>query len=190
MNRLVPAGAIASLLLTAPLATAALATSIGSPRPHDASLACMYMSELVADFNEGRPFAAPLKPYRTIYTDELGEVERDEIEAFNTAMLTSEGKRDHKPMSIYSVHTLGGTETDRQYVLTIQRVSWRTKRLEVDGMLQVVEVDDPHWDTHHSFWLVTFESNSLRTVREAGELLHLKPQLERLEDCPLPRFGD
>lgn len=190
MTRFIPAGAIASLLLAGSFATAALATSIGSPRPHDASLACMGMSGLVADFNEGQPFAAPLDPYRTIYTDELGEVERDELEAFNTAMLTSEGKRDRKPMSISSVHTLGGTETDRQYVLTIERVRWRTKRLELDDMFDVIAIDDPHWETHHTFWLVTFESNSLRTVREADELLQLKPQLERLEDCPLPPLDE
>ena len=161
----------------------AQATTIAAPRPHDAALGCTRMIDMVADFREGLPFGTPWS-YREVYTDDLGKVERDEVEAFASYMLTSHGRQDRVPMEVHSIHVLGGDEFERFYVLTLKRSQWQLKRYEEDGMLNLIEIDDPHWDISYSTWLVRFSSNTLRSVRQADDLLFLKSELEPLENCP------
>ena len=141
------------------------------------------MIDMVADFREGLPFGTPWS-YREVYTDDLGKVERDEVEAFASYMLTSHGRQDRVPMEVHSIHVLGGDEFERFYVLTLKRSQWQLKRYEEDGMLNPIEIDDPHWDTGYSTWLVHFSSHSLRSVRQADDLVYLQSGLEKLENCP------
>ena len=122
--------------------------------------------------------------YREIHTDQFGQLERSEIEAFNRFMLTSEGKPDRVSIELTSVHVLGGNENEKFYVITLGRTLWRLKRHDVDSMHPVWEIDDPHWDRGHSTWLVYFKSNSIQSVRQAKELVYLTSELDRLETCP------
>ena len=179
---------LAVAMLAGMCASASQATSIGSPRPHDPLIACMSIEELVGDLNAGKPFGREFRHYREVHTDALGKLERDEIEGFNQWLLTSEGKPDRSPMTIRSIRTLGGDEIVRHYVLTTERTRWRTKRIELDEMLQMIEIDDPHWGAGYVTWLVAFNGNNLQSIRQADELTHIASTLKPLADCPRPQI--
>ncbi|HEU0135578.1 MAG TPA: hypothetical protein VFR28_12215 [Allosphingosinicella sp.] len=182
MRRAFPAFAAALALLPA----AASATSITAARPHDPKLGCKAIKQVVEGFNKGRlqdPDSMGLGP--TFYSDALGEVEEKEEAAFLYALRHSEGKRDRKPMRIYGIFTVLADKEGPIYLVVLDRESWHEKRLVPGDMLDMLEIDDPHWDTDSSLWLVSFSSNHIYWFREAGEMYRLMSSANRLESCSL-----
>jgi hypothetical protein len=180
---LAAAAAAAAALLPSLAASPALATSIGRAPEHRVELGCRAIRQVVANLNsgdldEGVPFPGP-----TFYTDALGEVQPAEEEAFLRAMRHSDGKKDRKPIRLDGVYKVRGDEFRPTYLVVLVRELWRLKRYEMDGMLETVEIDDPHWDSDRSVWLVTFSSNHVDEWRETPELYPFAEEEGEVRAC-------
>lgn len=176
---LLPAAAFALLA-----AGAASATSVTSSPPHDPKLACKAIKQVVSDLNRGRlddPEAWGAGP--TFFSDRFGEVEESEEAAFLHSMRHSEGRPDEKPIELRDVRTLHKERDNAVYLVVLNRESWHLKRLVDDGMLNMEEVDDPHYATDTNFWLASFLSNDLSDFREAPEMYMLWLEARELKDC-------
>jgi hypothetical protein len=182
MKRLLAAAAsLAALTQLAP--NAASATSIASAPKHRQELACAAIDRLVANLNSGDLDANVPFPGPTVYTDALGEVGLDEEETFLAAMRNSEGKADRKPIRLDGVYKVRGDAYQPTYLIALEREVWRLQSYEDDGMLGSYAVDNPHWQTERSFWLVTFQSNHIDHVRETPELDRLAAKTAEVEGC-------
>ena len=176
--------AAASLAVLAQLAaSAASATSIASAPKHRQELACAAIGQLVANLNSGDLDANVPFPGPTIYTDALGEVGLDEEETFLAAMRNSEGKADRRPIRLDGVYKVRGDDYQPTYLIALEREVWRLQSYEDDGMLGSYAVDNPHWQTTRSLWLVTFRSNHIDYVRETPELDLLAANSAEVDGC-------
>lgn len=170
MKRLVAAAAASFAAFALLAAGAASATSLASAPKHRQALACAAIRQLVANLNSGDLEAEVPFPGPMVYTDALGYVDLDEEETFLAGMRNSEGKADRKPIRLDGVYTVRGDDYQPTYLIALERELWRLQSYEDDGMLGSYAVDDPHWQTERSLWLVTFRSNHVEYVRETPEL--------------------
>lgn len=159
------------------------ATSIATAAPHNPNTACENVAQLVDNLNAGTPWGSDERNIVFFYSDRFGEVERDERDAFTKHMRHSNGKRDRRNMKVASLHSLHEDERWPQYIVKLDRAVWKLTSWETDGMLMEREIDDPHWTTDFSTWLVQFRNNRIHSVREARELVSLVSNLERVKGC-------
>lgn len=139
---------------------------------------------MLADLNRGRlkdPKSYAAGP--TFFSDRFGEVEEKEEAAFLHAMRHSEGKRDREPMELYHVSTVLREEHQAVYMVAIEREAWHEKRWVDLDELSGREIDDPHYATDTSYWLVSFRSNDLTDFREAQEMYVFMDEKTELQDC-------
>lgn len=180
MRRYVLAAAALALLPPG----AASATSVTAAAPHDPKLGCKAIKQVVANLNAGRlsdpdsPGAGP-----TFFSDAFGKVEESEEAAFLRSMRHSEGRPDEKPIELRDVYIVLKDKDDPIYLVTLARESWHEKRLVDDSMLGMEEVDDPHYETDTTSWLVRFMSNDLTDFREAPEIYPLWRGSRELKGC-------
>jgi hypothetical protein len=175
--------ALAALLALLP-ATAALATSITPAPPHDPKLGCKAIKQVIADLNAGRLRDPKLwHSGPTFFSDAFGKVETGEESAFLHFMRHSEGRPDPKPIRLYRVWTLLPDKDDPVYLVGLEREVWREKRMVDDGMMNMQEVDDPHYETDTSSWLVSFWSNRIIHFREVPEMYRFWTRAKTVKDC-------
>jgi hypothetical protein len=162
----------------------ASATSYGPRTAHDPRLGCKAIKQVVADLNAGR-LADPdsWRSGPTFYSDAFGEVEDKEEEAFVHAMRHSEGRPDEKPIRLGDVTLIHKDRHDPIYLVELDREAWHETRDVDDGMGDVQKVDDPHYATDHSYWLVSFGANEISDFREAFEMFPLRKNGIEQEHC-------
>jgi hypothetical protein len=162
----------------------AAATSFGPRTKHDPKLGCMAVKQVVAGLNAGRladPDDRGAGP--TFFSDAFGEVEAREEPAFLHAMRHSEGKPDDKPIELRDVAILHEDEEDPTYLVALDREAWHLTRDVQDEMLEAETIDDPHFSTDTSYWLVSFISNEITDFRQADEMFRLMKDARELKDC-------
>ncbi|MCC6926793.1 hypothetical protein [Novosphingobium sp.] len=173
----------AGLLAAAPVA----ATSVVAARPHDPQSACPAVLQLVADINAGKPRGDHAARFHFFYTDALGEVDLAEEPVLAKALREANGKPDRLPAALGGIWPLaqgaGHRKDQALYVIVLRRETWQLVRYETDAMLMPTEIPDPHWDSDNSTWLVAFDENRIRAVREARELSLLTDPKKALK-CP------
>jgi hypothetical protein len=169
----------AAALLLAPV-PAAQATTIVY-RPHQPERACSAIAEMVANLNAGR-LRSEGGYGPAFYSDEFGRVDLDEETAFLTALRTSNGRPDERPIEIDRIFVLD--RDDGIYLVWLTRLAWELERLEEDGMLQTEAIPDPHYEVRHPAWIVSFGSGrDIEQVREADGLHALWENHEKLAGC-------
>lgn len=181
MNR--SAAALAALLALLPPAPGG-ATTITAAPPHDPKLGCRAIKQVIADLNAGRlrePKSWAFAP--RFYSDGFGKVEEAEEAAFLHSMRHSEGKADLKPIRLYRVWTLIRDKDDPVYLVGLEREAWHEKRIVDDGMMDIREVDDPHYERETSSWLVSFWSNRIIDFREVPEMYRFWSKARPVKDC-------
>lgn len=174
---------LAALLALLP-AAAARSTTITAAPPHDPKLGCKSIKQVIADLNAGRLRDPKRWDYGPrFYSDAFGKVEAGEEAAFLHAMRHSEGKPDSKPIRLYRVWILIRDKDDPVYLVGLERESWHEKRMVDDGMMDVQEVDDPHYERDTSSWLVSFWSNQIIDFREVPEMYRFWSKARTVKDC-------
>jgi hypothetical protein len=169
-------------------AEAAPATSIAAERPHDARQGCAAIRQLVANLNSGDlmdevPFPGPL-----YYTDALGLVEAKEEESFLQAMRHSEGKPDRTPIQLAQVFLVHRHKLEPIYLVVLVRQAWHEALPFVDELTMAEDEIPAGYRVDRSHWLVTFRSNYIQFVREAGETHRLSGKARELKSCPEKRW--
>jgi hypothetical protein len=173
--------ALAAALALLP-ATGAPATSIATASPHDTIRGCEAIQRVIADLNAGR-LRDPRSPFPAFYSDAFGQVDAAEEAAFLHALRHSEGRPDRKPMRLYHVYWVHRDTHQPIYLVVLERQAWHETRLEIDDMLMVEEVPYPHYGVDTSYWLVKFQSNDIRSFREAPEMYPLMDDSTELKTC-------
>lgn len=170
-------------LISVLIAFPATATTIVAAPRHDPKRACGVIKLVVANINRGQLKSSDQLLGPRFYSDRFGEVERDEEADFIESMRFSDGKKDKVPMGIDRLDLIANDEYNPQYVVTLIRMRWQLTRLVEDDMLSIDEVDDPHWASKRTTWLVTFNSNGIWDFREVPELFRLTNRKTRVKPC-------
>ena len=164
-------------------ASSAGATSVSKARPHDPDLACTTTKQLVADLNAEKPYGEDRRNFRMYFTDEMGFVEHEQLDQFTKSMVSANGKRDRNPMRLQSLYRLHVDDSRALYLAGFLRYSWALKRYVTNGLLDIDEIDDPHWEPQTTYWLLGFRTNDIVTMREAGDAYMLTSDSNRVKGC-------
>jgi hypothetical protein len=152
--------------------SASNATSIVAIKKHDPKSARPAIERFVQaiDADDVATFNAASSFSVSVYSDELGEVETNEGEAFVRSMNYSEGEPDDAPIAIASIRPWVKHQFYPIYLVVLERELWRTKQYGIDEMLEPVEIDRPHFETTMTTWIVAFRGDKLFSFRQADEL--------------------
>jgi hypothetical protein len=158
------------MLVVAVVATPADALSIVARRAHTTDRACAATKDFLAHILDGRSKALPLGI--RIQSDALGTVQYDQREAFSTSLTENDGKRDRVSAKVNALVAIHSDKFDPLYLAVIERDRWQAQRYFEDADGEAEQLP-PAYETHHSFWLVTFSSDEISSFREVGELYPL-----------------
>lgn len=163
--------ALSAALVVFTVPAAAQALSIGSLPPHKSDRACAVVGQFFREILDGK--AGDFDLGVSIITDELGEVDDDEIAALTRSLSSHDDKPDSRPAKLKELRLIAKDEHSPLYVAVLSRDQWEKNRYtDMDGM-GMQEILPPSYEERRSFWIVEFSSNSVETLREAGETYQL-----------------
>lgn len=160
------------------LSAASSAFSITAIRKHNPDRACTAVESVLSDISRKSLGLSPL-----ISTEALGRVEYDERELFFTVMTSSEGKADLRPMKLTRLYRLSKNKFSPLYLAAVDRLVWHESRLEEDSNGGSERIVDPRHYIESSYWLVSFQSDTVIRMREALELRQLASESARSKGC-------
>jgi hypothetical protein len=147
---------------------AACATTPLPPPPHTPQRAGCALEALAAAI-DGKDHSFFLNGPK-IYSEKLGEVAYDELDAFFAEFAAAPGRKSAQPLSVLDWGILEISGTSPLYVMTLQRGGG----------------DGAHWST----WLIQFASDAIVSVRRADELWPFADHRHRFasDDCSKARL--